>query len=275
VARERRMIARASFRSKKLSKVTDSAHLLFYGLILEADDEGRGEGDPETLTMCYPNRKWSLKKIENMMFDLSEAGLIDWYTIDGGQYYAIRQWMRYQEGSWHGRSAKPSIIPEGKHQDRCTRTPSVVTPNTNQAPKLSKEKLSKEKLREEKIREEAPAHIQKLIHLAKEIRGWNFTEEQDTDFFARLLLSYPQEVIEKTIEDLRVYQEKPAKKYTNLHSTLRNWCKRALPEDEPRKPDIPLDEYGNPKVRRTDGVWITAKEAEETCKRTEKGWELK
>lgn len=264
------MIARSSFRSKKLMRVSEGEHLLFYGLVLESDDEGRGEGDPETLVMCFPNRRWTEEEVEVMMTHLADVGLIDWYTIDGGQYYAIRQWMKYQEGSWHGRSAKPSLIPEGKHQERCSRTPSVVTPNTIPAPKLSKEKLSKEKRREWPPAEARP-HITELINKAREIKGWTFNLQQDSDFFARLLESYPQPVIERTIEDLRVYQEKPAKQYKNLQSTLRGWCSRATPEGEPRKPDVPLDDVGKP-MTFIDGKWWSDYERDKEYVKAANGW---
>jgi hypothetical protein len=144
------MIARSSFKSRKLGSVTDSEHLLFYGLILESDDEGRGEGDPYTLRLEFGNREWGEKEIATMMQHLAEVGLVFWYTNNGGQYYEVVDWMKYQEGSWHGRSAKVSDLPssaspESEHQYGCMGTPCVVTPNTNPAPKLSKEKGSKEK----------------------------------------------------------------------------------------------------------------------------------
>lgn len=126
MARDRRMICRSSFTSKKLAKCTDAEHLLFYGLILNADDEGRGDGDPVTLTFFCGNRRWSKKRTEQMMDKLRTLKLVSWYTADGNLYYEVTDFDRYQQGSWQGKHKKSSLIPkmsEEGHRVRCTRTP--------------------------------------------------------------------------------------------------------------------------------------------------------
>jgi hypothetical protein len=153
--RERRMIARSSFTSRKLKKCTDSEFLLFVHLVVEADDEGRGEGEPDAIEMKVGNRKWSAKKIESMMAHLSDAELVWWYTNNGGQYYEVVDFLEYQQGSWHGRSAKPSEIPSPSdsssvlHHEWCTGPPTTVDGSTKRASNRSEEKGSKEKRKEE------------------------------------------------------------------------------------------------------------------------------
>lgn len=125
MARDRRMICRSSFTSKKLAKCTDSEHLLFYGLVLHADDEGRGDGDPLTLTLECANRRWSEEQVEGMMQTLRTLNLVSWYTVDGDLFYEVVDFDRYQQGSWQGKHKKESLIPkipEGGHRVRCTRT---------------------------------------------------------------------------------------------------------------------------------------------------------
>jgi len=232
VARERRMVARSSYVSKKLLKCTDSQFLLFIGLIVEADDEGRGEGEPDALKLKFPNRHWSEKKIEAMMGHLSQLELVEWYTNNGGQYYEVVNFLDFQQGSWHGRSAKKSRIPSPYvstsvvHHKRCTDQPEVVTPSTGSAPKRSKEKRSKEKIREGGGNP-PPPEIEELCSLVINIPGWTRDDDADIKLFSGLLdLGISVPLVKKTIEDLRVYQEKPKKAYKNLRQALRNWCKR-------------------------------------------------
>jgi len=80
--------------------------------------------------------------------------------------------------------------------------------------------------------------------------------------------SFPVDLIEKTIEDLRVYQEKPSRLYKNLQSTLRNWCakeaewrkEREVPSEDHE--DLPVDELGRTKYEIA-GAWYSEKEVNE------------
>ena len=226
------MIHRSGFMSKKLLKCDDSHFLLFIGLILEADDEGRGEGEPDALKLKFPNRHWSEKKIESMMEHLSQSELVEWYTNDGGLYYEIVNFLDFQQGSWHGRSAKASRIPSSYvstdivHQERLPHPPRAVTPSTMCASKGSEVNISKEKTREGKG-STPPPEIKELCLLVINIPGWKRDDDADIKLFSGLLdLDISVPLIKKTIEDFRVYQENPKKAYKNLRQTLRNWCKR-------------------------------------------------
>lgn len=247
------MIAGSAFESTKLAGCDDSQMTLFFGLVVKADDEGMNPGDTLTLKLKFPNRRWSENKIRQMMEHLTHAKLINWYECACGTVYEVIDFEDWQQGSWMGVHKVDSKHTHFKaeHCNQCTGALTPVRNCTNTVAKISKDKISKEK------RREVPPHIEGLIHKANEIPGWLFTFDQDADYFTRLLDAFPQLLIEKTIEDLRVYQEKPAKKYTNLHATLRNWCKRALPEDEPHKSDVPLDPDGNAMVRTPDGYLPT------------------
>jgi hypothetical protein len=106
----------------------------------------------------------------------------------------------------------------------------------------------------------------RLEELAREIRGWDFTPEQDAVFFSKLLESHTEDTVLKVIEDLRVYQEAPKKAYKNLHSALRNWCAK---ETEWRKANnvsdvddtMPVDDLGKPMIE-FEGQWYTQKAIE-------------
>jgi hypothetical protein len=133
------MICRSSFASKKLAKCSDSEHLLFYALILNADDEGRGDGDGASVTFYCANRKWEQSKVAEMMKKLRDVGLILWYSVEDELFYEVVDFDRYQYGSWQGKHKKDSLIPkmsEGGHRVRRPRTPSSSPPDTDCVAKL-------------------------------------------------------------------------------------------------------------------------------------------
>jgi len=153
VARERRMIARSAFTSTKLKHCSDPEFLLFVSLIVEADDEGRGQGDPESVALKARNRPWSDAKVKMMLEHLSQSGLVMLYTNNGGQYYEVVDFLDYQQGSWHGVSAKPSKILSPSHPDsvvhheRWTGTPLTVDGSTITASNRSEVNRSEVKVR--------------------------------------------------------------------------------------------------------------------------------
>ena len=169
--RERRMISRSGFASKKLLRCDDSHFLLFVGLILEADDEGRGEGESDALKLKFPNRKWSESKIEDMMKHLNHLKLVEWYTNDGGQYYEVVNFLDFQQGSWHGRSAKKSRMPSPcvstdiVHQERLPSPPTMVTPSTISGSKGSEVKGSEVKCPKSKTSDEKTIDMELAEHL--------------------------------------------------------------------------------------------------------------
>jgi hypothetical protein len=147
------MFSRSIFVSKKASRLTDSEFVCFFGLVMEADDEGRGEGEPFALRLKFANRGWADKKLETMLDHLDEVALIWWYANRAEMFYEVVNFMDHQQGSWHGRSAKPSRIPAHDdpestpvHQGRCTGQPLLVTPSTKCASKGSEVKGSEVKV---------------------------------------------------------------------------------------------------------------------------------
>jgi hypothetical protein len=140
------MIARSSFKSRKLAKCSDSEHLLFYGLIIEADDDGIGEGDTFTLSGAFFNRRWSEDEIAEMMENLAKNALVYWYTNNGGQYYQVVDFDKWQ--TFHGIKKVPSTLPkpgspESEHHEGCSGTPAGVESSTSHGDKLSEVKGSK------------------------------------------------------------------------------------------------------------------------------------
>ena len=70
--------------------------------------------------------------------------------------------------------------------------------------------------------------IEECIRLAKDIPGWNYTEEQDTIFFAeKILPEFDFELVVKpSLKDLAVWSEQPPRPVNNFHSTFRTFCNK-------------------------------------------------
>ncbi len=231
---EKRMISRRAAKSKKLSRVSYQAEALYYRFIPYLDDAGRMTADPEdfraeVIPLGKRGTPVPLDEIEACLQELYEVGLI-------GLCQCSKTRCLEQTGFGNVQVLKS----DRARQFYCTEPVGFVwfhlEPDGALKRREGEEKLREGKLREGKgkrarAREETtpppiPREIKKLIDLAAEIRGWAFSKHEDATFFGRLLETYPYPLIVKTIEDLRVYQERPQKAYKNLHSALRNWCKR-------------------------------------------------
>lgn len=110
MARERRSVRRSAFTSDKLSLCNDAEFLLFVGLLVFADDDGRESGRPESLKTKLASRNWSASKVSKMMSQLNRVDLIDWYCCDCGSWYEIVGWDESQRGAWQGVSKVDSTI---------------------------------------------------------------------------------------------------------------------------------------------------------------------
>jgi hypothetical protein len=139
------MIAGSAFASLKLAGCSDSEFTLFVGLVVKADDKGRGEGDPLALKMQFPNRNWTVGKIKGMMDTVTSAGLVFWYYCPCGVWYEVVDWSEYQQGSWMGVHQKPSRIPD-LSQKTCCKCGGTLVTVSGDTPKISKVKISKDKI---------------------------------------------------------------------------------------------------------------------------------
>lgn len=162
--------------------------------------------------------------------------------------------------------------------------PDVPKKSSECPPALSSSSSSS--IKKEGERAVAP-NVENLIKEARKIKGWNLmTWEQDAEFFNHLLAEHPEDLVEKVLEDLRTYQENPAKKYKNLQSTLRNWCSQEAhwrgdrgEEDGSNGEEARLDDDGKP-MYLLDGEWIDRKEFDRLMAagelvRTDKVWKRK
>ena len=105
----RRMIDPNFWESEDVSKLTYFERLLLIGLFSNADDYGKGRGNPATIrSRIFPNDDIPVKTIENAIDKISELIHINFYIVDENRYYKFINWISWQ------RVDKPqkSLLPE-------------------------------------------------------------------------------------------------------------------------------------------------------------------
>jgi len=235
---EKRMISRRAAKSKKLSRVSYQAEALYYRFIPYLDDAGRMTADPEdfraeVIPLGKRGTPVPLDEIEACLQELYEVGLI-------GFCQCSKTRCLEQTGFGNVQVLKS----DRARQFYCTEPVGFVwfhlEPDGALKRREEEEKLREGKGKRARAREDAPSpSIEKLTALASEVRGWNYSNAEDAKYFDRLLEIHPASLVERVVEDLRVYQERPDKSYENLHAALRNWCKREAEWEKERAPEPP------------------------------------
>lgn len=86
------------WRDQRMQLFSPLTRLLFVGLISNADDEGRLEGDLSLIrSLVFPCDNLALKKLDAMLNELAEAERIRRYTVNGMPYIEIVNWKRHQK----------------------------------------------------------------------------------------------------------------------------------------------------------------------------------
>lgn len=94
-----RLIKESICTSEDLDKLSAGAEILFYRLIVQADDYGRYHGNPSIVkSNCFPLKSDDLHsdQVDEWLDELDKAGLIQRYTADGRKYICFRKWDKHQ-----------------------------------------------------------------------------------------------------------------------------------------------------------------------------------
>ena len=101
------------FQNESLVELLPEARLLFIGLWLMADRDGRLEDRPKRIKMqVFPADPWD---VEPMLNDLAEQSLIVRYTVDSKEYICIPAWDKHQNP--HVKEKASTIPAWDKHQN--------------------------------------------------------------------------------------------------------------------------------------------------------------
>jgi len=93
-----RIIKESLCESEKISALSDFEFRLWIGLILQADDKGRGDARPAVIKgHVFPFReRVTIKDIQSALGNLAAGGCIDLYDVDGRSYYLFPNWEVHQ-----------------------------------------------------------------------------------------------------------------------------------------------------------------------------------
>ena len=124
--------------SEDIAKLSQGAEILFYRLIVKADDYGVYLANPAIIRgSCFPliSDDVKLDQVKEWLSELSDAGLIALYSAnDGRKYLWFTKWERHQQI----RAKKPKYpLPDNicnqmiSDDSNCPRNPIQSNTNTN------------------------------------------------------------------------------------------------------------------------------------------------
>ncbi len=167
----RRMLDPNIWDSEDYAQCSVFAKLLFIGMISNADDEGRGRAHPVFLkSKVFPyDIQINADDVDHALDEIAKTLSILFYTCDGCEYYAMRNWGKWQRVDRPQESKLPpydadccnltrgsTFCPDGNIPDDAAALPAAVPP-----------KGKEEKKKEENIKEVKRACAEVIDHLNK------------------------------------------------------------------------------------------------------------
>ena len=95
-----RIIKESICTSEDLDRLSPMAEILFYRLMVNADDYGAYYGNVSIIkSNCFPLRADSLscEEVRGWLCELVSAGLLDFYKSDGRDYIQFHKWKNHQQ----------------------------------------------------------------------------------------------------------------------------------------------------------------------------------
>lgn len=119
-----RIIKESLCDSEKIASLSDFAFRLWIGLILQADDAGRGDARPAYISghIFTFSEKKLIREIQTALAELAEKDCIFLYERDGRPYYLFPNWSKHQRI----RESRPKYpAPEGEEPPKQSRKPAT------------------------------------------------------------------------------------------------------------------------------------------------------
>ncbi len=83
--------------SEQVMECSPNARLLFIGTWNFCDDAGRHPWSPKQIkALIFPGDCFTPEDVDQMLRELCGAGLIEWYRVDGKEYFFVTGW-RHQK----------------------------------------------------------------------------------------------------------------------------------------------------------------------------------
>jgi len=108
------------------SKLHDSSKLAYIGLLLHADDEGRGFANTRTLSRAIDSHD---SQVEASLKQLHEQGLILLYEVENEQYYQITSWSDMMQGMRYKHVSLLPPPPASEHAESNNTQPATMNEN--------------------------------------------------------------------------------------------------------------------------------------------------
>ena len=147
-----RLIKESICTSEDLNRLSPMAEILFYRLIVKADDYGAYYGNVSIVkSNCFPLKSDEItcEQVQTWLMELEDAGLIDTYRAEGRDYIQFHKWKNHQQIRAKKRKfPEPDNIGNQMISDdsKCPRNPiqsnteSNQESNTNTTPEREYEK---------------------------------------------------------------------------------------------------------------------------------------
>jgi hypothetical protein len=115
-----RRVYAAAIRGKRINSVSIAAELLFWRLHMVADDYGTFEADPYLVKCLAMTRRRDVSEaqIAEAIKELSDAGLIETFTVADESFGCITDFLRFQPAGRNGRRVRKfPVSPSEDRQD--------------------------------------------------------------------------------------------------------------------------------------------------------------
>lgn len=204
----RRMIDPHFWVSRDIGKLTCRQRLLAIGLFSIADDEGRGIAHPAYIrSQLFPYDEDTItsRDIQEDLRALEKHLSLVVYTVDGEQYYAWKNWQKWQtinrpQGSLLPPPPEPGSAPENDAGGEGGETG---------LPELT-------------------ATEREILRELKAIPHYSFDYEKDRDYIRNLAVEFPTLDLLAEAKKYRTYKfDKPLQPKSNARLQFRNWCEKA------------------------------------------------
>ena len=135
-----RIIKESICTSENIAALSMGAEVLFYHLIVKADDYGVYFGNEQIIrSTCYPLKtdEIKLKQVESWLNELVSAGLVNAYIAeDGKKYIQFAKWSKHQQ--IRAKRSKYPVMDDSCSQlisddCKCPRNPIQSNPNRRKA----------------------------------------------------------------------------------------------------------------------------------------------
>jgi len=115
-----RMISKQISLDEKVDALSDdTARLLFTWMIPHLDCEGRMYGEARVFrSIVAPRRNYSVQKVEKVLTELEQTGLIERYSLNGNAYISVPNFEKHQTGLRKDKESQSQIPPNTPDKGR-------------------------------------------------------------------------------------------------------------------------------------------------------------